>query len=60
MRGARNYNDIDEAAHANFDSFIQVDSEENLTEPSQIRDMFKDYFNSEVGSVPWQNETFRL
>lgn len=60
MRGARHYDHIDETTASNLDSFIEPDGETHTSEAIQIREMFKNYFNSEVGAVSWQNETFRL
>lgn len=34
--------------------------EHESIEPHAIRDRFRHYFNSDNGSVAWQNETFRL
>lgn len=59
MRGARNYDHIDENAASDLESLIEPDTEVHTNQAVQIREIFKNYFNSEVGSVPWQNETFR-
>lgn len=41
-----------------IENYREVDND--LNEGQAVRDQFKDYFNSTLGSVPWQNETIRL
>lgn len=39
--------------------YQEIEAESSQELKFKIRDTFKDYFNS-VGSIPWQNEWFRL
>lgn len=56
----RTNDDFDERTVSDLDSFIEPDIVDQVqSTPQQIRDTFKDYFTS-IGSVSWQNDTFRL
>lgn len=60
MTDGRNYDHVDEAVTSDLDSFNVPDNEVHSSQATEIRDMFRNYFNSDLGSVSWQNETFRL
>lgn len=42
-----------------LDEYNEIESDSSIEKKFQIRDAYKEYFNT-IGSVPWQNDTFRL
>lgn len=42
-----------------FDEYHEIESDSRKELKFKIRDTYREYFNT-IGSVPWQNETFRL
>lgn len=59
----RTNEDFSDTAVGGLGSFAGDNDEENVddvpSQPKDIRDIFKNYFNS-VGAVSWQNDTIRL
>lgn len=55
--------EINEFNSNNFDSIVneyhEIEADSNMELKYKIRDTYKDYFNT-IGSVTWQNDTFRL